>query len=259
MRWTSEKDQQLKYLISLGKRHQEISEIMNMSNKNIGCRCYRLKIKMVYKKIYKCEGCDKDFIDFIKSDRKFCSRKCSSTGRSMSDGTKNKISEKLIGITRIGQDWIKNIKGEKNGNYKNGNSISKRTIIINGCRQCIYCKEFKKLGKNRRTCEMCRFSYYKLYRPSCEFKFDIYKYAGKFDFDLVDTYGWYSPSNKRNNLTGVSKDHLYSVMEGFINKISPNIISHPANCQLLLQSENSSKNKNSIITIDDLTHRINNW
>jgi hypothetical protein len=52
---------------------------------------------------------------------------------------------------------------------------------------------------------------------------------------------------------------MYSVRDGFINNIDPEIIKHPANCQLMLHNENNSKNYNSSITIDDLIERIKNW
>ena len=52
---------------------------------------------------------------------------------------------------------------------------------------------------------------------------------------------------------------MYSVKEGFINKIDPEIIKHPANCQLLKYSENSVKKTSCLITIDELLHKIKKW
>jgi hypothetical protein len=48
-------------------------------------------------------------------------------------------------------------------------------------------------------------------------------------------------------------------MDGFRNKINPKIISHPANCNLLLFSDNSIKKDNSSITMEELLKRIENW
>jgi hypothetical protein len=81
----------------------------------------------------------------------------------------------------------------------------------------------------------------------------------KFDLTIVNEYGWYSPKNKGNNLGGVSKDHMYSVREGFINGVDPEIIKHPAKCKLLLHSENNKKNYNCSITLDELKEKIKNW
>jgi hypothetical protein len=52
---------------------------------------------------------------------------------------------------------------------------------------------------------------------------------------------------------------MYSVRDGFINKIDPEIIKHPANCKLMIHTENNKKNYNSSITIDVLKERIKNW
>lgn len=82
-------------------------------------------------------------------------------------------------------------------------------------------------------------------------------YAEEFDFSLVEKYGWYSPSNKKNNLDGVSRDHIFSVKEGFELEIDSKLISHPANCQLMIHNQNVSKHKKSNITIDELIEKIN--
>ena len=95
------------------------------------------------------------------------------------------------------------------------NLINNKKIV----RKCRFCNLLKIDKKHNIICEDCRMEYYKFYRPSCEFTFDINKLKDKFDMNLVEEYGWYSPLNKGNNLNGISKDHMYSVREGFINKI----------------------------------------
>ena len=102
------------------------------------------------------------------------------------------------------------------------------------------------------------------YRARCSFKFNVYNYPNYFDLELIDQHGWYSPGgknskNKNINMTGVSRDHLYSVYDGWINDIDPVIISHPANGRLILQSENASKRNSSSITLDELLTKINIW
>lgn len=84
-------------------------------------------------------------------------------------------------------------------------------------------------------------------------------YPDEFDFELIRENGWYSPSNKGNNLGGVSRDHMYSVKDGFENNVPPELLSHPANCRLIIHNENSSKNRNSCITLDELKERIALW
>ena len=47
-------------------------------------------------------------------------------------------------------------------------------------------------------------------------------------------------------------DHIYSIRDGFMNKISPLIISHPANLRILEASKNSSKGPKSEMTLEEL-------
>jgi hypothetical protein len=85
------------------------------------------------------------------------------------------------------------------------------------------------------------------------------KITEEFDFYLVEKHGWYSPTNKKNNLSGVSRDHILSVKDGFDNGIPPHIISHPANCRLMIHTENISKNCSSDITYEELLEKIKKW
>jgi len=98
------------------------------------------------------------------------------------------------------------------------------------------------------------------YRKNCQFCFCLNEYPDEFDFSLIEKYGWYSASNKGGNTNGVSRDHMYSISDGWKNKISPLIISHPANCKLLRHEENFfKKNKNSSISLEYLEKRILEW
>lgn len=97
------------------------------------------------------------------------------------------------------------------------------------------------------------------YHSLCDFKFGISSYPDEFNTDLIKQYGWYSAANHGNNLYGVSRDHMFSCDEGWKQKIDPYILSHPANCQLMLHSENSSKHSNCSISLDDLKKRIIDW
>lgn len=52
---------------------------------------------------------------------------------------------------------------------------------------------------------------------------------------------------------------MYSIMEGYKNNIDPKIISHPANCKLMIHNENVSKNFRCSINIIDLKEKIIKW
>ena len=136
---------------------------------------------------------------------------------------------------------------------------SRKQTPIKECPNCnLVFQKKTKYCKNecRREYERKNMEEYQKYRLDCNFKFNLSDYKDEFDFSLVEEYRWYSPTNKNNNISGVSRDHMLSVREGFENGIDPNIISHPANCRLMIHSENISKNKKSIITLDELIDRI---
>lgn len=139
-----------------------------------------------------------------------------------------------------------------------------------------------KSKRKSKICESCNIEYYPIrktkfcsdlcakdkftkpnrnYRYKCQFKFDVYSYPKEFDLTLIDNFGWYKPINYKlgKNLYGISKDHKFSVKSGEILKINSEILSHPANCELLPQSKNSSKNCNNSISILELCLKIITW
>jgi len=195
----------------------------------------------------KCINCNND-IPYDQRKNTYCNRSCAAS-----------YNNSIRDVT-----WGDNIKkGIHNYLIKNGirekDKIGKYEISCKGCGDIFensrndirYCssdcrREFKRKNMDE----------YQKYRNDCNFNFNLADYENEFDFTLVYEYGWYSPTNKNNNLGGVSRDHMFSVREGFEKDIDPKIISHPANCRLMIHSENISKNKKSIITIEELLERI---
>ena len=76
---------------------------------------------------------------------------------------------------------------------------------------------------------------------------------------MIEKNGWYKASNHGENLSGVSRDHIVSVKYGFKNRILPEIISHPANCQLLVHNDNQAKHDKCLISLEELKIRIQKW
>lgn len=136
-------------------------------------------------------------------------------------------------------------------------------------KQCLFCnKSF--ISKNKKFCSAECFLNYtrkdldtaelKYYRSQCSFNyFSLSDYPEEFNFALIEEFGWYKAKNRGNNLNGVSRDHIVSVKYGWENNIDPKIISHPANCQLMLQSNNSSKGESCNMNLDDLLIKISEW
>jgi hypothetical protein len=228
---------QLVELINKGFSLKSIAEKLNISYSTINRLCNKYELKSKFNEfkneLVNCVECDLEFNGNIKEVRKFCSRSCSTTYnnkvKTITEDTKLKISNTL----------------------KNKN---KKLIKIRLCKNCN-----NVVGSKKIICDSCRLDYYEYYRPSSNFNFDINLYKDRFDISLVGKYGWYSPSNKGNNLDGVSKDHMFSVKDGFVNKISIDIIKHPANCRLMIHRDNQVKNSKSVITLEELLKRIEEW
>lgn len=195
----------------------------------------------------KCFTCENDFSVcereklFPRREKYFCSRSCANT-KKHSEETKNKIKKSVLKL----------LNKEFAGTKKN-------------CPQCN--RDFYTKRKEKKFCsEKCwkkfvteKTNKIESYRRKCKFYFNPYKYPNEFDIELLESRGFYSPTNKRNNLSGVSKDHMVSVRWGFDNNIDPTIISHPANCQLMIHNENISKHKKCDLTLEELLDRISRW
>jgi hypothetical protein len=94
----------------------------------------------------------------------------------------------------------------------------------------------------------------KLYRLACRFTFGI---SDRFpNAHLIQQHGWYHPVT---NPSGVSRDHKLSVADGFKLGIEPEIMRHPANCTIMLHSDNQHKNKKSYIDLQTLINLMDTW
>lgn len=200
-----------------------------------------------------CSFCKKIFIvherekQFPKREFYFCSRSCANT-RSVPIDTREKIRETL------------------------SKSMKEKGVIINKIfkKTCPHCSiEFESKYEKTKFCSrFCSRRYkpagvdrqsLKYYRMLCQFKFNLSNFPNEFDFSLVRKHGWYSAKNRGNNLGGVSRDHIVSVKYGYLNNIDPKVISHPANCKLLIHNDNISKHENCGMTLEELIQRIEEW
>jgi predicted nucleic acid-binding Zn ribbon protein len=96
------------------------------------------------------------------------------------------------------------------------------------------------------------------YKRNCAFKkwtdYDLLKIKGN---ELLAEYKMYCPN--KNIIVGVVLDHMYSISDGYKNKIDPNIIAHPANCEIMLNEKNCKKGSKSSISYQELLDRIKSW
>lgn len=202
----------------------------------------------------KCKKCD-NIISYEKRESDYCSRECS-----LANANVNRKGIKL----NMTSDGLKNICvsnrercGHKFGEYelKPKKCCNCNAIFSFGERNKIYCSKPCRKEHNRKNMDI-----FAIYKSDASFKFSLNEFPDEFDFKLIEKYGWYSPINsKRPNIGGVSRDHMISIKEGFKLGIDAKLLSHPANCQLMVHSDNISKNKKSSLTLDELIIRISEW
>lgn len=196
-----------------------------------------------------CKVCGKEYTvlctknDFLKSKyRKTCSSECSH--KQSTENGRNKLIE--VWNNKLGVE--KQIICEYCGKTVN---LPRKSYSKYCCEQCKRNARFERQNKNK-TEKV-------LYRKMCNFKFNLNDFPEEYNFDLIRENGWYKAKNRGNNLYGVSRDHIVSVKFGFEHSIDPYIISHPANCQLLIHTDNESKNCKCDMSIEELIEKINKW
>jgi hypothetical protein len=179
-----------------------------------------------------------------KSDNFFCNESCAASfnnkRRRHNEETRSKISTSL---KNKGLEKVKTLKFCKIC----GCGYFKRTMFCS--KECML--KSRRINSNYTELEK--------YRLECKFRFSLNSYPNEFEFGLIERYGWYSSKNNGDNADGVSRDHIVSVKYGFDNNISANIISHPANCQLMQQKKNFSKLSKCGMTLEELESKIEEW
>lgn len=207
----------------------------------------------------KCRFCQSN-IPFKRDRNLFCNASCNAqfwnnkrkeSGYVVPEETRKKISESCSGKTYRVTRLLKCTSCEKD--FDLFCSKFKLPKVI----KCKECKDFNRRKPRKQT--QLETTSLKDYRLLSSFKFKLRDFPDEFDFEMIKEFGWYKASNHGNNLSGVSRDHMVSVRDGFDNKIDPKIIAHPANCQLLPHRKNTSKGFRSSISIEELYERIKNW
>lgn len=191
-----------------------------------------------------CEFCGIEHDGTFASGR-FCNRRCSilfvQKNRSQAE-----VNEK-IGLALKGRTWAPKIE-------KKCENCGKLMLVF--------------VSHEKRFCDKkCATDFrsvndkdsFERYRTKARFLFNIYDYPDHFDLDLIERYGWYSPANRKNNLNGISRDHILSVKDGYLNGIPPELIGHITNCRLVRHKENQKKHSKSSISIEEFYKKLSQW
>lgn len=233
------------------KSNPKYEEILNSTKR----KCSENNANKVDKKIYTfvCEVCGKEYqLELSENSynkgkyKRTCSNECA---KKLTAKNTNKI--------------------EKNNKISKSLEQPKKQFTCKYCGKKFNSKKYKKYcsrecSSKYKKLERSLYLYSKgkvlqLYKEACNFTFSLKSFPNEFNFSLIEEFGWYKAKNKGNNLNGVSRDHKISKQYGFDNLIDPYIISHPANCELIQQNENSSKKDKCSISINNLLNNIQNW
>ncbi len=84
----------------------------------------------------------------------------------------------------------------------------------------------------------------------------VHKQSNK---NFKENHNQLNPKKLKRGRNKYHLDHIYSKYDGFINNIPVYIISHPVNLQLLPESVNISKGRESEITLNELYNRIEQY
>lgn len=217
-----------------------------------------------------CAKCGREFEveerakDFPSKEKYYCSRTCANS-HERTEESRRKTSQSLQKYARaqgmkIAQDTFQEDKicpiCGKVFHTIHVNQITCSRKCAHKLKALNIAKE--KFGKITDDIEKGKFLY-SLYRHQCNFKFALNQFPTEFDFSLIKENGWYKAKNHGDNLYGVSRDHIFSVNEAFKQQIDPYYISHPANCKLLLHSDNVSKSDDCGITFEELKNKVDKW
>lgn len=192
----------------------------------------------------KCVCCNKP-LPYDKKRNKFCNSSCAATHNNQKINYPKRKKEQKITKTKKISKFRESVCGEYTQIYL-------CTCKITG---------IKWYSKSAKSIHPTIIETKQQYTYQCRFNFSISQFPEWFSYcsELINTYGWYSAANRKNNLTGCSRDHIYSVSEGYKNNIDPKILSHPANCQIMPHTINQTKHSSSNISLEKLLENIDKF
>jgi len=188
-------------------------------------------------------------------NKDFCSHSCSATYKNRA-GCSNPEKSRVSALKAVNKDL--NVVGDFcyiKDSPTNFKVTKEKTLCLIYFKQCVNCEKYeaRKTSISSKLCMTCRNSIFFEYRKLCNFSFNIGDFPKEFNIKLLSECKMFNPKNNQN---GLSRDHKFSIYDGFLLKISHNIMKHPANCALMTQRENMKKFSRSSITIEELNQNL---
>lgn len=203
--------------------------------------------------IMKCKNCNLEHNSCFGSGI-FCSRSCANSrhwsiehckmlSSSMSNSNKVKLANKKIAE-------IRKLRGDIFFNFIHWSKTDNRNTV-----SCKLSNRLKQTHSEKRKAlnPLVREQYSRL----CSFRFSLRdKGLTLEELVLIKNLGWYHPVL---NSQGASRDHMFSISDGYKLGVDPMIVSHPENCRIIKFTDNQSKNSKSIISLSELLLRIDKY
>ncbi len=234
--------------------HSRLHGASGGTNKQIMCCCVVtkevIKASQLDKHISKlepCLVCDKPFRR--RKDHNYCSASCAATSRNFHRHlTPESESKRRTNISKT----LKQIAKTRNPLLFDPEGPYSKVRFTK-------CRLTGKYYVSRKGDAKCASPFYTVsemfkYRRSCSFKFSLKDYPQEFDCQLPLYSAKLNP-----NVNAYSRDHMFSVADGFRLGVNSQIIAHPANCRLITQKDNLLKRDKSCITLQELLFRISGW
>lgn len=94
------------------------------------------------------------------------------------------------------------------------------------------------------------------YRLDTNWIDNMFTLASEDEGNLIKELGVYDPIK---NVIGVVRDHKFSRRDGFKNKVYPELLRHPSNCQIITNQQNCSKQGSSSVSLKELFEFIRRY
>ena len=238
-----------------------------------------------------CPVCGTEYKTYLCQEKKTCSKKCMGItfkgennpnyGNTWSLEQRKNLSDHQLSIRetiskRVTKDWENNeerrrkiseifskigkerIK-DKSSFYGKKHSEESKLLIGKKSKEK-FTQEFKdKLKKTMiergHWLDPSKKDPYILYREEADW---IRKMWDIVDSELIKEHGIFNTST---NSKGCVRDHKYGRINGFKNNVPPILLRHPANCQIILSTENVKKahTGDSSITLEELLNDIKEY
>ena len=161
----------------------------------------------------------------------------------------------------INFDNVSKLLTKENYILINIEGFNDETTIIYKCPNNHQTNTIYKYWRNGSRCKYCYYESIKIpYEQSESFEKynknvrNLSSSSFRFNRSFIDPSGLKEINSRKYHV-----DHIYSVIDGFLNNIDPKIISSPINLRVISQQENLLKGSKSDILLEDLLKKYNDF